>query len=141
MSARLSRKNPPVAGRYLLDTQAFLYLAQFPDRLPSRLWPTIEDTRNDLHLSIASLWEVQIKTMIGKLTLGAPLDRLVTTQQQENGLSLLPINLAHVVEIGRLPFHHRDPFDRMLVAQARVESLTLLSSDAGLSAYDVPVHW
>jgi PIN domain nuclease of toxin-antitoxin system len=130
-----------VAGRYLLDTHAFLYLAQFPDRLPPRLRPLIEDGRNELHVSIASLWEIQIKAMTGKLVVGGPLDRLVDIQQRENGVQLLPIGVAHIVEHGALPLHHRDPFDRMLIAQARVEGLTILSSDRAMSAYEVTVRW
>lgn len=130
-----------VAGRFLLDTHAFLYLAQFPDRLPARLKTLIADGRNDLQVSIASLWEVQVKTTIGKLDIGGSLARLVAVQQRENGLSVLPIDVVHVVEHGALPLHHRDPFDRMLIAQARVEGLTVLSHDAAFTLYDVAVRW
>jgi PIN domain nuclease of toxin-antitoxin system len=138
-SARGAKTRVP--GRYLLDTQAFLYLVQFPERIPNRVRPLIEDGRNDLHVSIASLWEIQIKSTIGKLVIAGPLDRVVAVQQRENGVNLLPIDIAHVVEHGGLPMHHRDPFDRMLIAQARVEGLTILSSDSALSAYDVVVRW
>jgi PIN domain nuclease of toxin-antitoxin system len=130
-----------VQGRYLLDTHAFLYFAQFRDRLPARLRPLVEDVRNDLHISTASLWEIQIKTNTGKLDIGGPLDALVAIQQRENGVLVLPIDIAHIVEHSALPLHHRDPFDRMLIAQARVEGLTLLSRDAAFGAYDVAVRW
>ena len=126
---------------YLLDSHVLVNLAQHPDRLPHRLRSLIEDGRNELHVSIASLWEIQIKTLLGKLALDMPLDRLIMTQREENGLQLLTINLPHIVEHERLPMHHRDPFDRMLVAQARVEGLVLLSADAQLKRYDVRLAW
>ena len=101
----------------------------------------IEDGRNELLVSIASIWEIQIKTLLGKLALDMPLDRLIATQREENGVRLLPIKLSHVIEHERLPMHHGDPFDRMLVAQARVENLVILSSDSSMSSYDVAVRW
>ena len=126
---------------YLLDSHVLVYLAQHVDRLPPRLRSLLADGRNDLHVSIASVWELQIKVMLGKLSLDMPLDRVIATQRDENGLKFLPINVAHVVEHERLPMHHRDPFDRMLVAQARVEGLVLLSADAQLKRYDVRLAW
>ena len=126
---------------YLLDSHVLLYLAQHVDRLPERIRPLIEDGRNTLHVSMASIWEIQIKVLLGKLALDMPVDRLIATQRDENGVRLLPINLPHVIEHERLPMHHRDPFDRMLVAQARVEGLVLMSSDARLKLYDVPIAW
>ena len=126
---------------YLLDSHVLVYLAQHPERLPRRLRSLIEDGRNELHVSIASVWEIQIKTLLGKLALDMPLDRLIATQRDANGLRLLAINVPHVVEHERLPMHHRDPFDRMLVAQARVEGLVLLSADAQFKRYDVQLAW
>lgn len=140
MSTRGSAKSF-VPARYLLDTHTFLFLALFRDRLPTRLRPLVEDVRNDLHVSLASLWEIQIKIKIGKLGIDGPLTTLVAKQQQENGVVVLPLEIAHIVEHNALPLHHRDPFDRMLIAQARVEGLTLLSKDAAFSAYDVAVRW
>ena len=130
-----------VGSSYLLDSHVLLYLAQHPDRLPRRLRSLIEDGSNELHVSMASLWEIQIKALQGKLALDMPLDRLITTQRDENGVRLLAIRLPHVVEHERLPMHHRDPFGRMLVAQARVEGLVLLSADARLKRYDVRLAW
>ncbi len=140
MSTRRSAR-PSAPARYLLDTHAFLFLALFHDRLPARLRPLVQDGRNDLHVSLASLWEIQIKTRIGKLDIDGPLTTLVARQQQENGVAVLPIDIAHVVEHDALPLHHRDPFDRMLIAQARVEELILLSKDTAFGAYDVAVRW
>ncbi len=131
---------PPI-GRYLLDTHALLFMDQAPQLLPPHLRALIEDTRNRLFVSIASLWEIQIKSMIGKLTLPLTIDRMMVRQQRENDIDLLPIEIAHIVEHEALPTHHRDPFDRMLIAQARVEGLTLLSRDKTLSRYDVALLW
>ena len=131
----------PMTGRYLLDTHALLFMDQAPHLLPVHLHALIEDTRNRLFVSIASLWEIQIKSMIGKLTMPLTLDRMMLRQQRENDIDLLPIEIAHIVEHKALPNHHRDPFDRMLIAQARVEGLTLLSRDKTLSRYDVALHW
>ena len=130
-----------VGSSYLLDSHVLLYLAQHPGRLPQRLRSLIEDGSNELHVSIASLWEIQIKALLGKLSLDMPLDRLIAAQRDANGLRLLAISLSHVVEHERLPMHHRDPFDRMLVAQARVEGLVLLSADVQLKRYDVRLAW
>lgn len=130
-----------LGGRYLLDTHALLFMDQAPDRLSDASKALIEDTRNRLFVSIASLWELQIKSMFGKLTLPLAVDRMMLRQQRENDIDLLPIAIAHVVEQAALPFHHRDPFDRMLIAQARVEGLTLLSRDAAMQNYDVAVQW
>ena len=126
---------------YLLDSHALVYLAQHPDRLPRRMRSLLADADNALHVSIASLWEIQIKVSLGKLALDMPLDRLISTQREDNGLRVLAIDIAHVVEHERLPMHHRDPFDRMLVAQARVEGLVLMSSDVRIKRYDVQVAW
>ena len=131
----------PPTGRYLLDTHALLFMDQAPELLPPHLRALIEDTRNRLFVSIASLWEIQIKSMIGKLHLPLTIDRMMLRQQRENDIDLLPIEIAHIVEHEVLPAHHRDPFDRMLIAQARVEGLTLLSRDKTLSRYDVALHW
>jgi PIN domain nuclease of toxin-antitoxin system len=133
----------PVVGpaRYLLDTHALLFMDQAPERLPESVRTLVADTRNQLFVSIASLWEIQIKCLTGKLTLTLPVDRLLQRQQRDNAVDVLPIDLAHVVEHTSLAQLHRDPFDRMLVAQARIEGLTILSRDQALSGYDVATRW
>ena len=128
-------------SRYLLDTHALLYMDQAPHRLPDAVRLLIADTRNRLFVSIASLWEIQTKCITGKLVLTLPVDRLLQRQRRENDIDMLPIEIGHVAEHAVLGQHHRDPFDRMLVAQARVEGLTILSNDAVLSTYDVAVRW
>jgi PIN domain nuclease of toxin-antitoxin system len=84
---------------------------------------------------------MQIKCMTGKLTLPLPVDRLLQRQQRDNAVDVLPVELVHIIEHTSLAPHHRDPFDRMLVAQARVERLTIVSRDRVLSAYDVATRW
>ncbi len=131
----------PATGRFLLDTHALLFMDQAPQRLPEAIRLLVADTRNRLFVSIASLWEIQIKCITGKLILTLPVDRLLQRQQRDNDIDMLPIEIDHVTEHAALAQHHRDPFDRMLVAQARVEGLTILSNHAALSAYDVAVQW
>ena len=137
------RKLAPVvgAGRYLLDTHALLFMDQAPERLPPTVRTLVADTRNRLFVSVASLWEIQIKCLAGKLTLTLPVDRMLQRQQKDNDVDLLSIELGHVMEHAALAPHHRDPFDRMLVAQARVEGLTIVSRDAVIAEYNVPVRW
>ena len=131
----------PASGRFLLDTHALLFMDQAPQRLPEAIRLLVADTRNRLFVSIASLWEIQIKCITGKLILTLPVDRLLQRQQRDNDVDMLPIEIDHVTEHAALAQHHHDPFDRMLVAQARVEGLTILSNHAVLAAYDVAVQW
>lgn len=92
-------------------------------------------------LSMASIWEIQIKQQLGKLTLPAPLQDVVENQRQVNHITLLPIELAHVIGLGSLPDYHKDPFDRLLIAQAQVENLRLISNDPHVARYPVQVIW
>ena len=88
-----------------------------------------QDRTNTLVLSVASAWEMQIKSQLGKLTLNTSLDELIRRQQEINGMELLPVGINHVLALQDLPPHHRDPFDRILVAQANVERATLVTND------------
>ena len=98
-------------------------------------------TENQLILSVASLWEIQIKSQLGKIKLRIPLAKLVEGQQNSNCLSLMPINATHVYALGDLPSVHKDPFDRMIVAQAKVESLCFINHDTILKKYPVDIRW
>lgn len=97
-----------------------------------------EDPANTLLLSVASVWELQIKLQLGKLQLLRPLPTLIARQEANNSL-LLPIALRHIFALAELPYHHRDPFDRLLIAQARAEHATLVSVDENFARYDVPL--
>ncbi len=100
---------------------------------------TLEDEANELLLSVASVWEMQIKIQLGKLKLSLPLKDLVKNQQETNGITVTPVALAHVLALDALPFHHKDPFDRLLIAQSMEEDLTLVTADSQFSAYSVKV--
>lgn len=121
----------------LLDTHIFLWLYFAKNNLTPRATALLTDPANTLFLSIASVWEMQIKAQQGKLTLPRPLPELVAGQQQANSVRLLPVQLKHVLELGSLPLHHKDPFDRLLIAQANAENMSLLSADTVFSRYFV----
>lgn len=95
----------------------------------------IEDTNNTLYLSLASLWELQLKIMLGKFKSPKPLSEVIKDQQSVNDLRILSIASAHIYELENLPFHHKDPFDRLLIAQALIEDYTLVTDDVQFSAY------
>jgi PIN domain nuclease of toxin-antitoxin system len=92
-------------------------------------------------LSIASLWEMQLKTQLGKLHFNLPLSQLIEDQQRVNGLQLLPIEPDHIYALGQLPYHHKDPFDRLLIAQALTENLPMVSADPVFKDYSVQIIW
>ena len=115
--------------RVLLDTHIFLWWDNDPDRLTARATAVCQEPSNSLVLSVASVWEMQIKQQLGKLTLRLPLAELIADQQATNALEILPITLAHVLALAELPPHHKDPFDRLLIAQANSENIDLLSVD------------
>ncbi|NJO84029.1 MAG: type II toxin-antitoxin system VapC family toxin [Blastochloris sp.] len=125
--------------KFLLDTQIFIWWDGEPEKIPPRLLQLCEDPANTLVLSIASVWEMQIKAQLGKLEIARPLAEIMAEHQQDNLLELLPVELAHVLTISQLPFHHKDPFDRFIIAQALAEQLTLLSVDRVFAQYPVPV--
>src|SRR5579871_2739289 len=123
--------------RILLDTHIFIWWDSTPDQLSAEARRLCEDADNTLVLSIASVWEMQIKYQLGKLSLHKPLPDLIRSQQQTNGLELLPVQLEHVYALSSLPPQHKDPFDRRLIAQARTEGLALVSMDAAFQQYPV----
>lgn len=125
----------------LLDTHAFIWWASAPDRLSEKALSSIQDGENRILLSVASVWEMQIKAQLGKLTLQKSLAELISAQQAVNGIELLPIQLSHVLMLDSLPLHHKDPFDRLLIAQANGENAVLLSQDALFQQYPVEIVW
>ncbi|MFW6116848.1 MAG: type II toxin-antitoxin system VapC family toxin [bacterium] len=127
--------------KLLLDTHAFIWWDSDPSRLSSRVVSLCQNRANLVLLSVVSVWEMQIKHQLGKLRLGLPLRELVETHKQANDIQVLPINLEHVLELESLPAVHADPFDRLLVAQARVEGTVLLSHDSAFEDYPVAVAW
>lgn len=127
--------------KLLLDTHIFIWWAIQRGKLSATALTACEDFGNELYLSLASLWEMQIKLQTGKLSLQRPLAQLVAEQQQLNGLQLLPVKPAHIYALDQLPLHHKDPFDRLLIAQALHENLPLVSVDTAFAAYPVQVIW
>lgn len=127
--------------RLLLDTQAFLYFIMGNPALTARARLLIKDVRNQRLLSMTSVWEIAIKTALRKLTLGQPFDALIRRETEMNAITLLPIAFEHVAVVATLPLHHRDPFDRMLIAQSMVEGLPLVSGDRAFNDYPVERLW
>ena len=123
--------------KLLLDTHIFIWWADQPEKLSHAALSALQEEANELLLSVASVWEMQIKIQLGKLKLSLPLKELVKTQQETNQLNLLPVELKHVLALDALPFHHKDPFDRLLMAQSIEEEQTLVSADSQFSAYSV----
>ena len=127
--------------RLLLDTHAFIWWDSDPNRLSQRVMGLCQSPSTTLLLSVASVWEMQIKQQLGKLQLRVPLAGLIAAQQQTNSLELLPIELDHVLTLDNLPLHHKDPFDRLLISQSQVENAILVSADSIFSQYPVTVLW
>lgn len=125
--------------KILVDTHIFIWWSGPENLLSASAKSQLNDPRNTLVLSVASVWEMQIKLAVGKLELRLPLDELVRQQQENIGLEILDVTLPHVFALENLPFHHKDPFDRLLIAQAKAENLPVLTADAIFFAYDVNV--
>jgi PIN domain nuclease of toxin-antitoxin system len=126
--------------RLILDTHAFIWWESEPKKLSPKAAAACKDAGNDLLLSVVSVWEMQIKIQLGKLNLKLPLPDIIAAQQA-NGLQMLAVELEHVLALDALPVHHRDPFDRLLIAQANAEGAFLVSNDNVFSAYQVNLLW
>jgi PIN domain nuclease of toxin-antitoxin system len=127
--------------KLLLDTHAFIWWDENPDKLGAASRQACSDPDNDLVLSTASVWEIQLKRMVGKLTLSKPLRQLIEEQASQNGMEISPVQVEHILRLDSLPFHHRDPFDRILIAQAQVAGWTIVTHDGAFKQYGVPVLW
>ncbi len=123
----------------LLDTQAFLWWVTDDPRLSKRASRAIAGS--ECLLSVASCWEMAIKVSLGKLTLSGAVERFVQAQLEVNGFRLLAVSLEHVGGVAALPFHHRDPFDRLLAAQSLAEEVPLVSADPVFRKYGVTRVW
>jgi PIN domain nuclease of toxin-antitoxin system len=123
--------------RLLLDLHIFLWLVDEPRRLSSTIMTALQDNNNQRYLSIASVWELQIKANTGKLALPSSVQQFVTEQRVLNNIHSLPLLEQHIWGLVTLPLHHRDPFDRILIAQAIDEDFTLVTVDHWFAAYPV----
>jgi PIN domain nuclease of toxin-antitoxin system len=123
--------------RLLLDTQCWLWWFAQPEKLNESVIEQIADEANELWFSVASIWEIGIKVSIGKLPLPEPIGDYVSTRMTQLGARSLEITAPHALRVATLPLYHRDPFDRMLIAQAQVEKMTLVSADSMFNQYEV----
>jgi PIN domain nuclease of toxin-antitoxin system len=127
--------------RLLLDTHTFLWWVNDAPELSDAARDTISNSNNECFLSVASCWEMAIKSSLGKLELAKPVDRFVLEQITENSFTILNIELRHTAKVESLPFHHRDPFDRLLIGQAISEKLILVTADRMFSQYEIQMIW
>lgn len=127
--------------KLLLDTHIFLWWITDDPQLSTKARELIGDGYNTLYWSAASSWEVSIKYALGRMPLPEAPEHFLPAEIEKNRVESLPIIDGHAFQAGQLPQHHRDPFDRMLIAQARVESFAILSNDRQLNHYDVEIHW
>ena len=127
--------------RASLDTHVFLWWISDDPMLSDRAREIIADGRNELFFSAASGWEISIKAGLGRLEVPEDLQRLIADQLSRNAFQSLPIYLGHALHTRSLPYHHRDPFDCILISQAIFEEIRLLSVDPQISRYPVEVVW
>ena len=127
--------------KLLLDTHTFLWWTTDDPQMSAMALDLIGDSRNTLYWSAASSWEVSIKYALGRLPLPDEPDQFLPAELGRNRIESIPIIDAHAYQAGRLPRYHRDPFDRMLVAQAKIEGFGLITNDASIRRYEVDVYW
>ena len=127
--------------RVLLDTHTFLWWISNDTRLSSRAREIISDGNNELLLSAASGWEIAIKVRLGRLQLPYEPERFIPEQLVINAIQSLPIKISHALHTYSLPIYHRDPFDRIIIAQAQLEGLPILTSDPQIAKYKVEIIW
>lgn len=130
--------------KYLLDTCAWIFLQTAPEKLGQATLRLIEETNNELLLSVASVWELSIKIFSGNLTPPVPLDQFddyLLKRLQTQNIATLGISVKHAVRASSLPFHHKDPFDRMIIAQSELEDAVIVTNDETFSRYGVTVIW
>ena len=125
---------------YLLDTHTLLWFLNGDDTLSKPAKDILKDVENTIFVSIASLWEIGIKISIGKLKLAYSLEEIVGNLQLQN-IQVLAIQPFHIIKMTTLPFHHRDPFDRIIIAQAITEKMKLISRDGEFEKYDCDLIW
>jgi PIN domain nuclease of toxin-antitoxin system len=125
---------------FLLDTHTFIWFINGDSNLPKEVIKEIRNLKNQCFISIASIWEIAIKSKLGKLSFSGGFDKLEEFLT-ENQIEILPITFNHIQVLNELEFHHRDPFDRILIAQGISEKITILSKDQNFKLYSVAVLW
>ncbi|MEK0451664.1 MAG: hypothetical protein RL088_3932 [Verrucomicrobiota bacterium] len=127
--------------KLLLDVHAFVWWDANDPKLSRKALAAMLSPDNSLHFSLANVWEMQIKMQLGKMELRMPLDDLLRDHESRNGLLIDPISRADILALSSLPPHHRDPFDRILIAQAKRGGYQLVTCDPEIAKYDVEVLW
>ena len=127
--------------RFLLDTHSFLWFIGGDEQLPQVARQLIAEIDNKIFLSIASLWEIALKVSLGKLILGKPFDELIPEQLISNEITILPIDITALSLVSNLHFYHRDPFDRIIIAQAMVEEMPIIGRDSEFAKYPIELIW
>ena len=125
---------------FLLDTHTFLWFISADKQLSKQAKLTIEDLNKPCYISVASLWEITIKFQLSKLILGISLKELFAYLDR-NQISVMPIEINHLLELSKLPIHHNDPFDRLIVSQTKAEKFILISKDKKLKDYKIDLLW
>lgn len=126
--------------KFLLDTHTALWFARKSPKLSKKAYSAIYNFNNDIYISDISLWEIVIKLKIGKLKFDKSIEELIAYFEKEK-FSWLSLDKEHILETKNLAFHHKDPFDRILIAQARIENLTVISCDQHFSSYNIELLW
>lgn len=127
--------------KLLLDSHTFKWWRDEPNKLSPTAFAEISNSKNDIFLSVITVWELQIKIGLNKFSVKGGLENAVKDEQKNNNFQILPINLSHALYLDNLPLHHKDPFDRLLISQAIVEDTTLVSADEEFSKYQVSLLW
>ena len=127
--------------RYLLDTNALLWFLDDDKKLSRRARQLIESSSNESFISIVNLWEIAIKTGLGKLDLDKPFEQMFPEQLHLNRIDILDITVNSLIQLTTLPFHHRDPFDRLIIAQGLAEGMPIISVDMVFDAYSINREW
>ena len=125
----------------LLDSHSFIWWREEPNKLSKNAYAEISNFANNIFLSIASVWEIQIKIKNNKFAFSEKLVDVIIDEQINNGFQLLPINLSHALYLENLPLHHKDPFDRLLISQAIVENMTFITADPEFAKYQANLLW
>ena len=128
-------------SRFLLDTHTFLWWVEDSPNLSETARGVIRARENEIFLSLASVWELAIKVSLEKLVLAVSFEKFLTENLTSNDFHLFPVDLSHIVSVSTLPFHHRDPFDRLLVVQALKDNLPIVSADGMLDLYGIVRLW
>ncbi len=123
--------------KLLLDTHTFIWSFSNTKKLSPSAARELQNPANEIFVSVASIWEMQIKIKLGKMIFNDTVENIIIEQQQINRIQILPVHLSHALYLENLPPHHKDPFDRLLISQAIVENMTLVSADADFAKYQV----